>query len=178
MKCLEKEGISYSSEEIKKELIQFLYSKLKELKESKNIEELKLLLQISNGLLEISTIPEYHKTLIGRNEFLELSFISLNQIIGKYFLDKLYQKLKRMKLPLKYCSILLLGISEGDSKIKNYIQIILQHLKHHNEFKKIHLSSDDSFKFCPEYILPSLIYILSHYPNYEIEKENFNHFQK
>eukprot|EP01080_Neovahlkampfia_damariscottae_P002637 gene2637-3834_t len=176
--CLEKEGISYSSEETKKDLIEFLFELLNELKDSNNIEDLRLLLKVSNGLLEISTISEYHKTLLGRKEFLDLSFISLNEIIGKLFLEKLFEKLKKMKLPLKYISILLLGISDGDSKIKNYIQIILQNLKQHNDFKKIHLSSDDSFKYCPEYILPSLIYILSHYPNYNIEKENFNHFQK
>jgi hypothetical protein len=144
-----------------------------------DIEKSKLKLEIIKGILKLSNITE-----IKSNNFLLLNYSIIDKQTTKEFkkeiFQKLYDSLMNRKIALKFTSILFFSLMEQDNALITnlYLKNIINNQRRYNEYLQHDLSKKDSSLHCPEYILPTLIHILTNYIDFEKEKEKFINFQR
>lgn len=155
----------------------------KEGQEESDINRAKMRLAAAIGLIKIASYKEYIK-IISSKQFRTIAYTILDDYtqVRKALISNLGSGLRSMALPIKFGAILALGIGDEERDIavssKRVFEQWVKLLDHYRSQRNIQLSQDDSWKFCPEYVLPHLIHLLAHYPKWEEEQNQFPTFQR
>jgi hypothetical protein len=88
-----------------------------------------------------------------------------------------------MTLSMKFAAVLLLGVSDPDinhaQQVKKFVSAIIPYFRAFiAKTPSLKLDSLQAYDYFPEYMLPYIIFLLAHHPDYDKEQPMFLSFQK
>ncbi|KAL9645249.1 hypothetical protein ABK040_002449 [Willaertia magna] len=165
----------------------------KDNKENKEEAKKEVIINIDRAALRLATVKSVLKLTIAKDfklnltmeQFLSIAYTVLDesQEVRKGFADKLFKDLQQARLGTRFAAILLLCVGDKNSeqalRCKKYFSKLVPYYRALiARTKGLTLSSPKAFETFPEYILPYLIFLLAHYPQFDKELPHMLPFQK